>query len=752
MKYIYRTAFYLTLLAMFASSLHGQEANWVSIGPGGCTITSVIEDASDSSLLYITTKSSGFYKSTDGGESWIRKEDGLPLSRINNVVQNPDEPLRLYLGTERGVYKSIDRGESWTLASGTEMDTTLSFLIAIDPILPARLFAAGMTNGVFRSTNFGEAWTTVSAGLPPLNYADITVDPNVNTRAYASSEQQGMFRTILSGDFWQQEIEGLTNTNQRSFLAVPTTEDLIFTGTTSGGFFRSTSAGDLWSQVGANLPAVDISALAHLNSEPEMILAGTKGRGIYVSTDNGDSFTQFSDILSHHRINSLFTAGENRIYAGMEKDCLFMSGDGGQTWTYSFRGLSGGYISAMAISTEEPQYFYTGLSEGENDLLVSTDTGRSWELRHSGLPVFTGVYDFWLANNGQTVFACTDSGVFKTTDHGNSWVPKNSGLEGITTKIAGSQFDENLLFVISSGILKSTDGGESWDSTHTGVEGVPISILVSRTSPDTIYTGTKPVGEVGGGIYRSTDGGSSWHAASNGLERNEFVFSLAMDPADPRILFAATATGVFRSTNSGESWFPRMTGLPLDFSASDVIIDSFNHDRVFTSSLDYGVYISTDAAESWSGLNAGLDTLAVLEIEQDPINPDTMYAGTTGKGIYMIDLSPVGIEQETGEVNFPKTLSLEQNFPNPFNPSTTITIHVDAPGIDHSLKEKVSLRVYTLRGKPVRTLFEGALMPGVHTFNWDGKDENGVAVATGPYFIVLKKGKETVRKKMSLIR
>jgi flagellar hook assembly protein FlgD len=88
---------------------------------------------------------------------------------------------------------------------------------------------------------------------------------------------------------------------------------------------------------------------------------------------------------------------------------------------------------------------------------------------------------------------------------------------------------------------------------------------------------------------------------------------------------------------------------------------------------------------------------------------------------------------------------LSQNFPNPFNPSTIITFGLEAEG-------SVSLRVYDVSGRLVRVIVEGKRSARHYREAWDGKDENGVAVASGVYFYRLTGGNYTHTRKMVLLR
>jgi hypothetical protein len=93
----------------------------------------------------------------------------------------------------------------------------------------------------------------------------------------------------------------------------------------------------------------------------------------------------------------------------------------------------------------------------------------------------------------------------------------------------------------------------------------------------------------------------------------------------------------------------------------------------------------------------------------------------------------------------PSVTYLSQNFPNPFNPSTTISFGLKVAG-------NVSLRVYDVSGKLVRVMVEGERSARHYEEVWDGRDESGVPVASGMYFYELKGGNYSHTRKMVLLR
>ena len=94
----------------------------------------------------------------------------------------------------------------------------------------------------------------------------------------------------------------------------------------------------------------------------------------------------------------------------------------------------------------------------------------------------------------------------------------------------------------------------------------------------------------------------------------------------------------------------------------------------------------------------------------------------------------------------PEKASLSQNFPNPFNPSTTITFTL--PGT-----RTVALDVFDVTGRHIRSIVNGTMGAGVHTARWDGRDDRGSAAASGAYFITMKAGSDfAATRKMILAK
>ena len=101
---------------------------------------------------------------------------------------------------------------------------------------------------------------------------------------------------------------------------------------------------------------------------------------------------------------------------------------------------------------------------------------------------------------------------------------------------------------------------------------------------------------------------------------------------------------------------------------------------------------------------------------------------------------PENIKQQ-----LPTTYHLYQNYPNPFNPFTTISF--DLPG-----ESRVSLEIYDITGRKIRTLADGRYPVGSHRVVWDGRDSHGQAVASGVYAYRLRAGKHMTTRKLLLMK
>ena len=119
--------------------------------------------------------------------------------------------------------------------------------------------------------------------------------------------------------------------------------------------------------------------------------------------------------------------------------------------------------------------------------------------------------------------------------------------------------------------------------------------------------------------------------------------------------------------------------------------------------------------------------------------------GALGAGTSVQEIIDGGLITAMDEEPKPEALPTITSYPNPFNPSTTISFILPESG-------HASLTVYNLAGQKVRTLTDEPVAAGNHTVVWDGRDDSGNAVAAGVYVTRLTTGDAMVTGKMVLVK
>jgi len=189
----------------------------------------------------------------------------------------------------------------------------------------------------------------------------------------------------------------------------------------------------------------------------------------------------------------------------------------------------------------------------------------------------------------------------------------------------------------------------------------------------------------------------------------------------------------------------------------------YTNNRGYNPSEDYWrVEISNDAGESWSIVeNTTLSSNAWVEVAFDLADffavPDRVQLRFTAEDANYGSLVEAAVDDFTITGNFgaptgvgdvivpPVAAVLDQNRPNPFNPSTRIKFELvkNAP---------VGLSVYDTRGRLVRVLVDGSLSDGTHSVWWNGTDDHGRPSASGIYYYVLESGRDRLKRRMTLVR
>jgi len=210
----------------------------------------------------------------------------------------------------------------------------------------------------------------------------------------------------------------------------------------------------------------------------------------------------------------------------------------------------------------------------------------------------------------------------------SAWTPIGPEA-GAISALAVAPGAPRTLYAVSSlsGVFKTTDGGDSWAPADQGIDLESAYLVTVAAGPD----GTLLAG--GNGIWRSVDGGASWRQdppVPLFLPGLQFAF----DPRDPRTVHVAAAEGgIYRSTDGGVSWKVELasTGPTPDtpFTSFQTIAVVPGRPEVLLAGSDEALYRSGDGGVSWKRVAAACNVQAVVF---DPADPSRIYAGCGGAG------------------------------------------------------------------------------------------------------------------------
>jgi len=415
-------------------------------------------------------------------------------------------------------------------------------------------------------------------------------------------------------------------------------------------------------------------------------------------------------------ITNLHVSGDS-IWAGtahrvgnLDKSGLYRSIDGGKNWVQLDSVLGIGEIAGFYIDEERTMNIY--IVKGENAYIPSgifyktTDGGENWqEVQSIVASNSVGWFGISTFNKNDIYFIAVGytNILYRTTDAGENWkligsFPADS--HGNSVAIALDLLHDSTLYAgVSTSIIgeffyKSTNRGESWFFVSTPPT-VPNEIYTDYFIPDRIYLFTFPP-------YISNNGGINWLRADSGLAANTGFISFYQDNITTRLLYNLRNDGLYNSKRDYIFWemIEGTESLPIYFGPT-----GFTKDKNMKN-----IFIEPVTRELFLGTAKGIYKTGIITHTEDEIKNPTL--------------------------NF----LLKQNFPNPFNPSTKISYQIPE-------RSFITIKVYSILGKEVRTLVEVEQPAGIYEVEFDAPN-----LPSGIYFYQLKAGSSVETKKMILLR
>ncbi|MEK7668172.1 MAG: hypothetical protein AAB409_05940 [Gemmatimonadota bacterium] len=609
--------------------------------------------------LWAPSEERGVYKTSDGGRSWERVLFVDTLTGVVDLVMDPADPNVLYAaayqrlrrawgfnggGPGSGIFKTTDGGRTWRrieegLPAGEKGRIGLAIAASNGRVLHAIVeHASG--GGVFRSEDAGESWVRVNALNPrPMYYSEIFIDPANDRRVY-----------VLGVSFYKSEDGG------RTFRQMPTvpTYDVGTKGDfhamwinpangnhfylgSDGGLHVTWDGGETFTTIN-NLPIGQFYGIDVDLRAPYFIYGGMQdnhswtgpsatrswagiGHDDWRQIGFGDGMLQSAEPGNPRVVYSAEQNGELQRVDPLTGDRLDVrphppAGEPPYRWDW---------VTPVLVSRHDPRVVYAG----GNRLFTSRDRGLTWDRSE----------DLTRRVNRDTL---TLMGVRGSAP----MLSKNDGEQSYAeiTTIAESPRDRRVLWVGTDdgNVQVSRDGGRTW------TEVAPMRTYVSRVIASAAGPGVAWVtfdahrdADLAPYVFRTEDFGRTWVPLTRGLPAEGPVNVIREHPRNPNLLFLGTEHALFVSTDRGASWQRLRANLPTTLF-DDLVIHPRDNDLV-VGTHGRSIWILDDLTplEGWS------DDIARRPAHLFPVRPALIfqYAKSTsyrGQGHYAGENPPDG--------------------------------------------------------------------------------------------------------------
>lgn len=358
-----------------------------------------------------------------------------------------------------------------------------------------------------------------------------------------------------------------------------------YMGTTGGGVWKTTDAGNTWKNISDGFfKTGSVGAVAVSESDKNVIYVGmgehavrgvmsSYGDGVYKSTDAGktwkktglDLTRQIADIcINPTNPDEVYVAAQGALYGSSEERGVYKSGDGGLTWRKILYVDEHTGCADLSMDMTNPRILYAAMWDHQR---------TPWEIR--------------------------------------------SGGKG-------------------SGMYKSTDDGESWKKIEKGLpkEKGKMAVGVSRSNPDKLYALVESDSQKDlGGLFSSDNGGKSWSLASKDhrlVQRAWYYIELCVDPQNENVVYVFNSPGL-KSIDGGKTW-TAIHGTHGDYHQMWI---NPNNAKTMITANDGGGAISFNEGSTWSSEN-NQPTGQFYRINADNLFPYNIYSGQQDNSSVMI--------------------------------------------------------------------------------------------------------------------
>ncbi len=652
------------------------------------------------------TYGKGIFYSDNNGSDWA-SSPGSDNLRVLCFADAP-ESTSVYAGTDKGIYRYDNNTQRWNVRTDFTVNDSVC-AIAIHPET-GDIFVGTGSQRVHRYSKTSLQWEPLAnTGLPSkASIRALAINPFTNS-IFVGTAASGVYRSMNNGQSWEQRI-GL-GFEINAVAVYPC--NYVFAATENNGVYRSSDGGDTWEQITTGLGNLNVQCLV-VDEKSGYLFGGTLGNGVFkiALPTKGHALNHTLDFTQRARASD-YQPTEYRLLGlpGTSNKSIkeFLQGKQDEDWQV--------YWDTGNPSTDKKKYLKK--FDGSSDFRFSD--GRAFWIIHKGplhinecapalqpnaelevqIPLHSGWNAItnpfleavsWQAIKGRNGISASNHPIYKYD--GETPVLEEDTLRAYV----GYYFENNS----ELGFLKIPAPGRQsalGNNADPAAWRIKISLSANAFCDRTTWLGVSP-------------------QARHGLDRFDF--------RKPRA-FVATPMVVFKRRD----WDENSSAFASDVRPE---IEDFE-------SWDFDVHTISRAATrlAFSGIYkvpAQFEVYLIDESRAQTLNlrADSLYHFTPAAELSKFKIivgKTAAVQEQLNSVALPKEFALGLNYPNPFNPETTIP--VSAP-----IAVNAQLKIYDLLGKEVKTLYDGNLEPGRHLFIWNGKDESGNTRASGVYFYRLR--------------
>jgi hypothetical protein len=617
----------------------------------------------NANIMYVGSRSGGFWRTTDGGNNWQVTTDFLVASGVNAIAVSPTNSDSVLInvrnsrnGNSHGLYRSVDGGLTWTQSNFNPINLGNGGLgsswqinkVKYHPRVANLVFITA-SDGLYRSTDNLETWTKITSG----SISEIEFHPTNNNVVYIydyyywNPNKNVVLRSVDQGISFNPSSTVVGNNDNGSVHFSVSTEcsDCLYWAS-DNGIWKSIDNGINFTFL--SNPSESCGGFAVNDLDTTKMIYGYVD--IDRSTDGGKTFTDatfwalgntngtggtnqsrfqtatnyvHADLHPAKCVNGVFYVGTDGLFA--------KSVDNGANWIVIGQGLA------------VRENYKLGASQSNHHRSISGSQDNGTSIKHK---------DTWIEFNGGDGMEClihplNDDWFLGSYQYGSRYLSKNGGqnIIGITPSGQGGSgngaweapiaYDPNnqmTLYNFSHYIYKSEDFGTSWDSisaptTFTGTIG---HAAIAEINSNIIIIAS------GDNIEKSINGGATFIDIKGTLPSSS-IQDIAFDPNDDNTIIVVYASyqnnseKVYRSTDGGNTW-NNITFNLGNMPIRSVVIDHLNASNIYLGA-EIGIFTMPMNATTWVLYNPNLPNCTVEELEV--VNgSNTLKGATWGRGMW----------------------------------------------------------------------------------------------------------------------